>query len=78
MTNLIELYEDVFIFNDVHWNGLFYFAKSANGIPTINEFDKFEDMKFIEHDYEAEFHTELTNTYHELFKRVESLSTDWN
>ncbi len=35
-------------------------------------------MKFIEHDYEAEFHTELTNTYHELFKRVESLSTDWN
>ncbi|WP_054752610.1 NUDIX hydrolase [Piscibacillus salipiscarius] len=23
VTNLIELYEDVFIFNDVHWNGLF-------------------------------------------------------
>lgn len=47
ISNLDEVYSSQFLFDHTEWQGYFYFANTASGIPALNEPNKIKGIQFI-------------------------------
>ncbi|KEZ51578.1 NUDIX hydrolase [Metabacillus indicus] len=77
--DLIEIYNGSFYFGDIKWQGYFYFANAASGIPIINEVDKIKGIQFISDLKSVKFHSELSRIIEQLSgsKQLQTSTTAW-
>lgn len=77
--DLIEIYNGSFYFGDIKWQGYFYFANAASGIPIINEVDKIKGIQFISDLKSVKFHSELSRIIEQLSgsKQLQTSTTTW-
>lgn len=79
VSDLIEIYNGSFYFGDIKWHGYFYFAKTASGIPVINEANKINGIQFINDLKSVKFHSELSRIIDQMSesKELQTSSTTW-
>jgi 8-oxo-dGTP diphosphatase len=76
---LIEIYQGDFYFENIQWQGFFYFAESVSGVPSINELDKIKGIRLVNSVEEVNFPGELSGVIKKLFKNklIIKQTTNW-
>lgn len=76
---LTEIYQGDFYFENIQWQGFFYFAESVSGVPSINELDKIKGIRLVNSVEEVNFPGELSGVIKKLFKNklIIKQTTNW-
>lgn len=70
-----EVYQADFLFEEVKWEGHFYFAHQVSGRPTLNEPNKIKGVQFISELSSVEFSPSLASLFRWL-SRQDNLKTE--
>lgn len=76
---LTEVYQGNFRFDNIQWQGYFYFAESVSGIPSMNELNKIKGIRFVNSAEKVDFPVELSEIIEVIFENnlIYGKTTTW-